>query len=201
MEGSRRAIDKRQAGEVATVTVRRAWGLIIAMLVIALAVPGVANAAFFTVNSTADEADLSPGMAGCLTAAGQCTLRAAIEESNLASASVNEIAFDGAVFSGQADGTIDLGSGLPPITEPVRIEGGRCQIESGVTGPCVTINGTNSSAALTIESDETAIENLHTLNAAIGIEVAASEEFELLGNWLEAVRSVGRCWEATGRAS
>jgi CSLREA domain-containing protein len=162
---------------------RRAWGLIVGMLVIALAVPGVATAAVFTVNSTADEADLSPGTAGCLTAAGKCTLRAAIEESNLASASVNEIGFDGVVFSGQADGTINLGSGLPPITEPVLIEGGHCQTESGVSGPCVTINGTNSSAALTVESDETAIDNLHILNASIGIEVAAGEEFELLGNW------------------
>ncbi|HEY7950416.1 MAG TPA: CSLREA domain-containing protein [Solirubrobacterales bacterium] len=183
MEGSRRAIEKRKAGASGEVTVRRTWGLIVAMLVIALAVPGVANAAFFTVNSTADEADLSPGMAGCLTAAGKCTLRAAIEESNLASASVNEIVFDDGVFSGQAAGTIDLGGGLPTITEPVLIEGGRCQTESGVTGPCVTINGTNSSAALTVESDETVIGNLHILNASIGIKVAAGEGFELLGNW------------------
>jgi CSLREA domain-containing protein len=183
MEGSRPAIDKRKAGGEVRVTVRRAWGLIVAMLVVALAVPGIASAAFFTVNSTADEADLSPGMAGCLTAAGKCTLRAAIEESNSASASVNEIGFDGAEFSGQADGTIDLGSGLPPITEPVRMDGGHCQTESGVSGPCATINGTNSSVALTVESDGTAIENLRIFNAAIGVEVAASEEFELLGNW------------------
>lgn len=183
VEGSRWAIDKRQAGGVATATMRRGWGLIVAMLVIALAVPGVASAALFTVNSTADEADLSPGMAGCLTAAGKCTLRAAIEESNLASASINEVGFDGAVFSGQADGTIDLDDGLPSITEPLRVEGGHCQTESGVIGPCVRINGTNSSAALTIESDETAIENLHILNASIGIDIAAGEEFELLGNW------------------
>lgn len=162
---------------------RRAWGLIVAMLVLALAVPSVVNAASFTVNSTADEGDLSPGTAGCLTAAGKCTLRAAIEESNLASVSVNKIGFDGAVFSGQADGTIDLGSGLPPITEPVRIEGGRCQTESGVGGPCATINGTNSSVALAVASDGVAIENLRIFNAAIGIEIAASEEFELLGNW------------------
>jgi CSLREA domain-containing protein len=157
--------------------------LIVATLALALAAPGVADAAVFTVNSTADEADLSPGMAGCLTAAGKCTLRAAIEESDLASASVNEIGFDGGVFSGRAGGTINLGGGLPPITEPVRIEGGHCQTESGVTGPCVTVNGTNSSSALTIESDETAIENLHILNASIGIKVAAGEDFELLGNW------------------
>ncbi|MGN6664032.1 MAG: NosD domain-containing protein [Solirubrobacterales bacterium] len=157
--------------------------MIVATLLIALASSGVADAAVFTVNSTADEADLSPGTAGCLTVAGKCTLRAAIEESNLASGSLNEIGFDGDVFSGQAAGTIDLGGGLPPITQPVRIEGGRCQTEAGVVGPCVAINGTNSSAALTVEGDETAIENLHILNASAGIEVAAGEEFELLGNW------------------
>lgn len=163
---------------------RRAWGLIVATLAISLVAPGVVDAAVFTVSSTADEADISPGLAGCLTAAGKCTLRAAIEESNLASASVNEIGFDGSVFSGQAAGTIDLGGGLPPITEPVRIEGGHCQTESGVIGPCVTINGTNSSAALTVESDETAIKSLHILNASIGIKVASGgEDFELLGNW------------------
>jgi CSLREA domain-containing protein len=88
------------------------------MFLIALVVPGVSNAASFTVNSTADEADLFPGLSGCLSAAGKCTLRAAIEESNLASASTNEIGFDGDVFSGQAAGTIDLGGGFHRSPSP-----------------------------------------------------------------------------------
>ena len=153
------------------------------MLAFALALPVAARAEVITVNSTADEVVLHPGTGSCLTAAGKCTLRAAIEESNLAGTSTNEINFDGSVFSGQASGTIALGGGLPPITEPVRINGGRCQAESGVPGPCVAINGTNSSAALSIESDETTVENLQILNAAVGVEVAAAKEFELLGNW------------------
>jgi CSLREA domain-containing protein len=162
---------------------RNAWRPIFALLVMALAVPSVAHASTFTVDSTADEADLMPGMAGCSTATGKCTLRAAIEESNLAGTSANEIKFDGSVFSGQAAGTIALGGGLPPVTEPVRIDGGRCQTEAGVLGPCVAINGTNSSAALTIESDETTVDDLHVLNASVGIEVAAGEDFKILGNW------------------
>jgi hypothetical protein len=47
-----------------------------------LALPAVASAAVYEVNSTADEEDLlSNGI--CLTLGGNCTLRAAIEESKL----------------------------------------------------------------------------------------------------------------------
>ncbi len=41
-----------------------------------------AEAATFTVNSTADEVDTNPGDGICATAAGTCTLRAAIHEAN-----------------------------------------------------------------------------------------------------------------------
>src|SRR3712207_1580844 len=48
----------------------------------------------FTVNSTGDEADKSPGDGVCqITTADQCTLRAAIEESN-AFAGADTITFD-----------------------------------------------------------------------------------------------------------
>jgi len=47
------------------------------------AVPApVAHAATFTVNSTADAVDASPGNGTCATAGGNCTLRAAIQEAN-----------------------------------------------------------------------------------------------------------------------
>ena len=39
-------------------------------------------AANFTVNSTADAVDARPGDGACATLAGQCTLRAAIQEAN-----------------------------------------------------------------------------------------------------------------------
>ncbi len=42
-----------------------------------------AHALTFTVNSTTDEVDASPGNAICATASGACTLRAAIQEANV----------------------------------------------------------------------------------------------------------------------
>ncbi|HYV66156.1 MAG TPA: CSLREA domain-containing protein, partial [Myxococcales bacterium] len=47
-----------------------------------LAAPLTARAATFTVNSTADAVDVSPGDGVCATADGSCTLRAAIQEAN-----------------------------------------------------------------------------------------------------------------------
>ena len=41
-----------------------------------------AMAANFTVDSTADAVDASPGDGACATRAGQCTLRAAVQETN-----------------------------------------------------------------------------------------------------------------------
>jgi CSLREA domain-containing protein len=41
-----------------------------------------AHAASFTVNSTADAVDASPGDGSCNAGGGQCTLRAAIQETN-----------------------------------------------------------------------------------------------------------------------
>ena len=57
--------------------------LFLAVLII-LAVPHFASSATFTVSSTADANDLSPGNGVCETAPGNgvCTLRAAIQESN-----------------------------------------------------------------------------------------------------------------------
>ena len=49
---------------------------------IMLAVPQSAAAATFTVNSTVDSVDASPGNGTCADSLNRCTLRAAIMESN-----------------------------------------------------------------------------------------------------------------------
>src|SRR5918992_4919759 len=58
----------------------------LALLAAALLVAGVVVWAHgggrFTVNSTADAVDSNPGDGTCRTAAGACTLRAAIQEAN-----------------------------------------------------------------------------------------------------------------------
>jgi large repetitive protein len=42
----------------------------------------LAHAATFTVNTAADAVDANPGNGTCATAAGNCTLRAAVQEAN-----------------------------------------------------------------------------------------------------------------------
>ena len=60
---------------------RRAFTCL-AIFALTLGWPGLAHAATFTVNSTADAPDANPGDGICSTASGECTLRAAIEETN-----------------------------------------------------------------------------------------------------------------------
>ncbi len=74
---------------------------------------GAASAASFTVDSTGDATDASSGDGACATAAGECTLRAALEQSQAVGGS-NAIDFDLPDPS-----TIDLTSALPVIEAPV----------------------------------------------------------------------------------
>lgn len=61
---------------------RRLYGGAIYLAAAAVVIPQPVNAAVFAVNSAADVRDAIPGDGICLTVAGTCTLRAAIEESN-----------------------------------------------------------------------------------------------------------------------
>jgi CSLREA domain-containing protein len=62
--------------------VLRHWGVVVAGEG-ALAHGRVRLPATFTVNSAGDESDNSPGDGICRTSAASCTLRAALEESNV----------------------------------------------------------------------------------------------------------------------
>ena len=55
---------------------------VVLTIVACLARAAVASAAPFTVNSTLDAVDATPGDGSCMTAGGVCTLRAAIQEAN-----------------------------------------------------------------------------------------------------------------------
>jgi CSLREA domain-containing protein len=76
---------------------RAALALLAFLLILAL--PASASAANFVVNSTADEADAIPG-GFCESAGGKCTLRAAIEVTNLTLAEKDKIEFSNTVFKG-----------------------------------------------------------------------------------------------------
>ena len=72
----------------------------------------------FLVDSTGDTGDTNPGDGICDDGTGSCTLRAAIQESQL-EAGTNSIFFD---IAGPGPHTIAPGAPLPPVTDPVVID-------------------------------------------------------------------------------
>lgn len=101
-----------------------------------------AAAAIFTVNSTADTDDVAiDGI--CADLNGECTLRAAISESNASGPST--VAF---AISGSGVHTIVLLSELPNVTHDGTIIDAGTQGGPGYTGvPLVELNGTNAGTA------------------------------------------------------
>lgn len=89
-----------------------------------------ANAATFTVNSTGDGADAAVGDGVCADAAGACTLRAAIQESN-STAALDTVEF---AIAGSGVHTFTPASAYPNITQAIVIDG-RTQGGPGYTGP------------------------------------------------------------------
>jgi CSLREA domain-containing protein len=141
-----------------------------------LAVPAAASAQTFQVNSRADSADDLPGDGTCASPSPNCTLRAAIEESN-ATIGPDRIVFS-PLFSGLAL-PIQLSEPLPAITGPTSVEGGECTTATGLPGPCVELRGDG----LVISADDSSVSGLAIGTSGIGIAVAA-EGFTATGNWL-----------------
>jgi CSLREA domain-containing protein len=148
-----------------------------------LALPSAAMAVDYTVNSTGDQEDASPGTGGCATSLATCTLRAAIEESNASTAVTDRILFSGAFDGELADSTIAVGFGLPDIEDEVAIDGdanGQCETDAGVDGPCVGVDG---ESRFEVQADEVSIDGLAISDSQIAITVEG-EEFEAHGNWI-----------------
>jgi hypothetical protein len=163
---------------------RRCWAFATALIVLtcALVVSTAASAAEFEVDSIADKADAELGV-GCLTPVEECTLRAAIEESN-GSEGEDRILFDETVFDGQLAGTISLNSSLPAIVELAQIHGRECPTAAGVSGPCVGIDGPSGGSALTIENaEEVEIEGLAVTGAETGISAEGSPRLKVQSSW------------------
>lgn len=98
---------------------KRAWSLLAGLLL-----STGAWAATYTVDDDGDAPDVNPNDGLCLTAAGKCTLRAAIQQVNLEPAGgfLSNILFN---INGGGPVVIWIASGqpLPPITRPVMIVG------------------------------------------------------------------------------
>ncbi|HEY1355987.1 MAG TPA: hypothetical protein VGF09_06700 [Solirubrobacterales bacterium] len=152
-----------------------------------LVVPA-ASAKTYVVNELGDATDAATNEV-CDSVAGgseQCTLRAAIEESNASTGVVDLIGFDGTIFNGEPADTIALGSGLPPITNQVTINGSSCLAAGAPISPCVGVNGPTTEAALTIENtDNVTINGLSITGGQFGIDVIdSSQAFTATNDWI-----------------
>ncbi|HET6998368.1 MAG TPA: right-handed parallel beta-helix repeat-containing protein [Solirubrobacterales bacterium] len=153
-----------------------------------LVAPGVVSAATYEVNSTGDAPDNGAPNGICETATpGECTLRAAITESNSSAGLKDAITFS-AAFNGQLADTIGTGAGFPAITEPVTIDGdgaGQCATATtgSIPGPCVGVEG---ASGLAVDSAAgTVIEGLSITNAGTAINVIDdSGNFIARNNWI-----------------
>jgi CSLREA domain-containing protein len=171
-------------GEVGGKGVAGALVAALIALACAFAMPAVAAAEEFTVNSTADGEDAAPGDEFCKTAAAECTLRAAIEESNTLGGE-DTIRFDKALFDGGPGGTIALGSTLPTIEGIVSIVG-ECVLAGDFVRPCVGVDGPDTSEpALIVKNTEfVKVVGLAITGAETGIEVIGTRKFQALSDWL-----------------
>jgi CSLREA domain-containing protein len=164
---------------------RRRVALTLLAALFAFVLPATASAAVFTVNSTGDEPDASVGVAGCLTVGLNCSLRAAIEESNVTAGVKDDILFDLTIFEGQLADTIAPATPLPSLTSPVSINAGTCATAAGVNGPCAGVNGPTGEVGLEAAADETSISGLSLTGLSFAIIVGgASTDFTARGNWI-----------------
>ena len=153
----------------------------------ALIWPAGAAAETFFVNTAADEIDITAGNEFCETAAGKCSLRAAIEETNALAGPSDAIFFEEENFE-EDDPPITLGSELPAITDQVSIVGRECVAGAGVFGPCVEIDGLDSAPALTVANVAATegfvdIESLAIVDSEVGIEAEDVDSLRIRSNW------------------
>ncbi len=122
----------------------------IAIVVLTLGLAAVPlAAATFTVDSTGDEPDMNTADGVCETAAGTCTLRAAIQQSNV-SAGADAIEFN---IAGAGVHTIQPATQFPVITQELTIDGYTQPGAAENTDPVAT------NAVLLIELDGSAAGN------------------------------------------
>jgi len=141
------------------------------------------SAGAYTVDSKADDVDTALGDENCETAAGECTLRAAIEEANSLGESAT-INFEEEIFEGQVAATIELGSSLPALTVRAFVEGRTCETDAEVRGPCVGVKAPSDEPALTVSNaEEGEISGLAITGAQTAVVLEGSPAGRIRGNW------------------
>src|SRR3954447_6918275 len=125
-----------------------------------------------TVNSTGDAADASPGDGVCRTAGGLCTLRAAIQESNL-SGQKDTIRFG----IGTGAKSIVLTNVLPDLLDPVTLD---ASTQAGFAGtPLIHIDGAIPNSAsgqptLVIRGGNSLVRGFVLDDGAVGVHLTGA---------------------------
>jgi len=142
-----------------------------------------ATAANFTVDTTGDNPDNALD-GTCEDLNGDCTLRAAIEESNATGAVDDAIGFDAGVFDGTvASATIVLQSPLTP-TDALTIDGGNCGTVADPR-PCTGLRGTGGFDGIVIAPGAgSELRGLALTNMDDGIVVNGAGGTTIQGNYL-----------------
>lgn len=136
---------------------------------LALSIPASASAATYLVTSTGDQPDAALGTEGCKTSVGTCTLRAAIQESNLSTGVKDSIQFYPPVFDSTPAATITPATPLPVVTDAVKIDAYACGLSGLVPRPCAGLDG----SGFVVDGDDVTIESFAVTDASVGIEVKA----------------------------
>ena len=164
----------------ATRTGPRLIAALVALFLLGLTASSGTSAAVgttFTVDSTADTADASVGDGVCANAAGSCTLRGAIAESNASVDSKDTIAFTGSL-------SIALESELPEITDPVDIDG---TTQPGCAGsPIVEVQGSSTPhnhQGLVLNAGDSTVCGLALNRLYIAIRISSSDN-RIEGNFI-----------------
>ena len=165
----------------------------LAVLLVGLMAPAIASAEPYVVNEKGDAADAAVDKV-CDTVAGggpQCSLRAAIEESNASTSEDDSIKFDGGFLGDPSDDKIEIGGTAPEITDKVKIfaegdkPGLRCEPITGILGPCVQIERTTPGTGLIVAADEVEIKSVAIVAATTGIDVVnEAVDFQLEDSWI-----------------
>lgn len=166
---------------------KRAMALAVGLLVVASGLviqPPSASAAVvtFTVTSTADTSDASPGNGTCATAAAACTLRAAIEEANAGStANTYTVTFGTA-------GTTTAATNLPSLQRAITLDGSTAPGYAAATGPTFGVRcaapSTNTDG-IGIAGPNATVRALRITNCDLGIDIgSAATNAKVVGSYV-----------------
>ncbi|HEU4462107.1 MAG TPA: NosD domain-containing protein [Solirubrobacterales bacterium] len=164
---------------------RRRVALTLLTVLLTLAFPAAASAVY-VVNSTGDEGDKALNGTCETNTPGECTLRAAIQESNNSVSVVDAIEF-AANFNGENADTITAASDLPTITDRLNILGGNCVTEApgGTKGPCARVLRSGGGSLFVVNANDVKIEGMSITGAANGINVInGADGFVAKHNWV-----------------